>query len=265
MGSEINVMQVRKAIQSAAADLAGVVASLDSTEGRVPRSERTVGDVAAHVGMGQRFFGQLIQGASSPFVEIHDFAPINEKRLADNKERRGPQLAGEILDGASSFLEISKDVPDDQPINFHFGTTLPMAVFACYVLYHVLVHGYEISLALGRPNPIDADRARLGIYFLKAAAPFVVDAKAAANVRECVEIRIRGGQRFTFKFDDGTLTVHDEPPALVACRLWADPVAFFLVGTGYVNQWRAISKGQMFAWGRKPWVALRLTRLIKGP
>jgi hypothetical protein len=66
-------------------------------------------------------------------------------------------------------------------------------------------------------------------------------------------------------FDDGDLTVEPEPSGRVDCHLSADPVAFMLVGWGRIGQGPAILKGQLLAWGRKPWLGLKLRSLLRNP
>jgi hypothetical protein len=61
------------------------------------------------------------------------------------------------------------------------------------------------------------------------------------------------------------VTVEDPPTGRSDCRLAADPVAFFLVAVGIIPQWGPISRGQLTAWDRKPWLALRFKALLPNP
>jgi hypothetical protein len=78
-------------------------------------------------------------------------------------------------------------------------------------------------------------------------------------------VRLRGGGRAVLRFDDGDLTVEPEPAGPVDCHLSVDPEAFMLVGWGRITQGPAILKGQLFAWGRKPWLGLKLRSLLRNP
>jgi hypothetical protein len=51
----------------------------------------------------------------------------------------------------------------------------------------------------------------------------------------------------------------------VDCRISADPVAFLLVAYGRQAQWRPVLLGRMTAWGRRPWRAFALKRLLVNP
>jgi hypothetical protein len=45
----------------------------------------------------------------------------------------------------------------------------------------------------------------------------------------------------------------------------ADPAAFFMVFWQRQSQRNAIAKGQLIAWGRKPWLGLKFRSLIRNP
>jgi hypothetical protein len=48
-------------------------------------------------------------------------------------------------------------------------------------------------------------------------------------------------------------------------RLSADPMAYLLVGFGRSSLWPVIARGQIFAWGRKPWLLARLPTYFMKP
>ena len=67
-------------------------------------------------------------------------------------------------------------------------------------------------------------------------------------------------------FDDGGMTVEaSRPRQKVDCHLSVDPAAFLLVAWGRISQWQAIPKGQLLAWGRRPWLGLQLRGLVRNP
>ena len=49
------------------------------------------------------------------------------------------------------------------------------------------------------------------------------------------------------------------------CHISADPVAFLIVAYGRGSQWPPVLGGKITAWGRKPWRAFGLTRLLMNP
>ncbi|MGH3764961.1 MAG: SCP2 sterol-binding domain-containing protein, partial [Pseudonocardiaceae bacterium] len=79
------------------------------------------------------------------------------------------------------------------------------------------------------------------------------------------DVRIRGGDRFHFIFNDGALSIEDPSPRKVDCHISADPVAFLMVAWSRQSQWTAIANGKLLAWGRKPWLGTRFRPLIRNP
>ncbi|CAN5189865.1 hypothetical protein BH18ACT4_BH18ACT4_02820 [soil metagenome] len=58
----------------------------------------------------------------------------------------------------------------------------------------------------------------------------------------------------------------DEPSSRRAdCHLWVDPAPFLLVAWGRKSQWEAVFRGQIVAWGRRPWLGPRLRGLMHNP
>jgi hypothetical protein len=153
------------------------------------------------------------------------------------------------------------------------GTRVRLATLTCHLLNETMVHGYDIARADGRGWAIDRSHAALvleGFLFqvVQVLDPrAVVDQKAAAGVRVTYELQIRGGGRYVFAFDDGALTVEVSGPSrrAIDCHLSADPAALLLVAWDRRSQWPAIARGQLVAWGRKPWLGPKLRRLIRNP
>jgi len=150
------------------------------------------------------------------------------------------------------------------------GVELSQSALACEVLNELVVHGRDLAMAEGVAWPVDRDSAALvldGFPFpvLGALGRSMVDQDAAAGVRACFDVRLRGGGGAFLRFDAGDLWVTRTASAPVDCHLWVDPAAFLLVSWGRVDQWPAIARGQLLAWGRKPWLGLRLRSLLRNP
>ena len=139
---------------------------------------------------------------------------------------------------------------------------MPIATATCMALGELLTHGYDVARALARPWPITPAEASLVIAGVAPILPRFVEERAARGVRASYEVRLRGGPHLVLRFHDAALTVHrtiDAGP--VDVHIAADPAAFLLVAYGRISQWGPILKGQMLAWGRKPWLAFMLKRL----
>ncbi len=93
----------------------------------------------------------------------------------------------------------------------------------------------------------------------------MVDQVRAAGVRARFDVRLRGEGRFTFVFDDGELHVEGVSDQPVDCHISVDPATFLLISWGRKSQWPAIARGQVTAWGRKPWLGPKFRTLLRNP
>jgi hypothetical protein len=122
-----------------------------------------------------------------------------------------------------------------------------------------------MAKALHAPWPIRASHAALVIEARQPILPGWVDRVSSRGLTASYDIRIRGGHRYRWAFRDGVLTIEDSGAATSDVRISADPVAFLLVMYRRESQWRQIARGQILAWGRKPWLALSLVDRFHRP
>ena len=72
------------------------------------------------------------------------------------------------------------------------------------------------------------------------------------------EVRLRGnGPRYVIRIANGTAEVRP-PGGSVDCVISADPVMLLLVSYGRMPLGQALLRGGILAWGRRPWLGLRL-------
>ncbi len=95
--------------------------------------------------------------------------------------------------------------------------------------------------------------------------PLAVNPATAGEVEATFEVRIRRGSRFLIQVHHGTAQVERFRSHPVDCRISAEPVAFLLLIYGRISLWRPIIRGKLLAWGRKPWLALKLNSLFYNP
>jgi hypothetical protein len=128
------------------------------------------------------------------------------------------------------------------------------------------VHGHDIATGTGRPWPIAAEHAKLILGTVCPKMwPLVVRPEAGRVVPVTYEIRLRGnGPRYVVRVADGTAEVRGAGGP-VDCVISADPVTFLLVGYGRMPLVRALLRGGMLAWGRRPWLGLRFKDLFFNP
>jgi hypothetical protein len=151
------------------------------------------------------------------------------------------------------------------------GTTVRQSTLTYHLLNETVMHGYDIAHAAGRTWRIEPTHAamvlgRFIIPVIQALDPqALVNRPKAANVQAVYDLRIRGGDRFHFIFDNGSIRVEEPSSRPVDCHISADPVAFLMLIWNRQSQWAAIATGKLMAWGRKPWLGPRLRVMMRNP
>ncbi|MER6472617.1 maleylpyruvate isomerase family mycothiol-dependent enzyme [Streptomyces collinus] len=259
-----------QAIRGTAGDIAALLRGARDTAVPVPGSEWTVGEAAAHLALANELMADLAAGRERPYGDgtPQSLAEANERSLADFTERRAEPLAVMITEQAEAFLDaVTRPAAKGVDVGTPDSPLGPMGreVLASYLLTHMLGHGYDLARALGRPHMIDRARVGLCMPFMRAVMPRVADASATAGFTARYRIRLRGGETFGVSVADGTVRVTAGPPDGPDCTILIEPTAFLLVALGRRDPWGAIARGQIVAWGRRPWLAPRFPTLFKAP
>ncbi|MFJ1969601.1 maleylpyruvate isomerase family mycothiol-dependent enzyme [Streptomyces sp. NPDC087903] len=260
------------AIRATAGDIAALLRDVSDTAVPVPESEWTVGEAAAHLALANELMADLALGRERPYGDgtPQSLAAANAQSLAVFGERGAKPLAARIEEQADAFLNAVGDAANDGTSASRALVTplgsMDTAVLASYLLTHMLGHGYDLARALNRPHMIDPDRVGLCMPFMLSVMPYVADAAATAELTARYTIRLRGGRTaFGVTVADGVVGVTPEPTDRPDCTILIDPVAFLLIALGRRNPWRAIAQGQVFTWGRKPWLGPRFPSLFTAP
>ncbi len=248
----------------------------------------TLAEVAMHLsqhwilapGMARRDlsrFQALVPGiagvaSDSMIRDMWENSNLNALGLKSDPERDLAVLADCIEERAQEYFgECAGHSPDEPRPWLIEGTTVPLSALTCGLLSETIMHGYDIAHAAGRKWRIESAHAAMVVrgFFvpvLQTVDPRTfVNADQAAGLQATYEVHLRGGGRLDWVFDDGSLRVEEPPARRVDCHISADPAAFFMVFWGRQSQWNAIAKGQLVAWGRKPWLGFRFRSLIRNP
>lgn len=210
---------------------------------------------------------------NSVIPDMWDNADMNARGLKSDAERDLAVLADRIEQRAKEHLDECAGHSPDEPRQWTIaGTTVPLSALTCNLMNEAMMHGYDMARAAGRTWKIERAHAAMVIeqFFvpvMQTCDPQTfVNADKAAGLRATYQVHLRGGSRINWIFDNGSLTV-EQPPSTrpVDCHISADPAAFFMVFWQRQNQWNAIAKGQLLAWGRKPWLGLKFRSLIRNP
>jgi hypothetical protein len=125
-----------------------------------------------------------------------------------------------------------------------------------------MLHGWDIAKAIAQPWPIAATDADLYLASSCYVTPFMVDKTKAADFTGTFEFRCRRGSTTTWQFDHGSLTVTPGRPTRADCRILVEPVAFTLAAMHRIPRWRPVLAGKMLAYGRRPWLGMKLRPMI---
>ena len=207
----------------------------------------------------------------APLRNIGELGEMTVLAVKSDPERDPRVLADRIEAQAQEYFSacVGADPQAARPWLVQ-GVTVDQSMLTYHLLNETLMHGYDIARAAGRRWQIEPVHAamvvgRFLIPVIRVLGRAMVDAGTAAGLRATYDLRIRGGDRFHFIFNDGALSVEDPSPRPVDCHISADPVAFLLVAWTRQSQWTAIATGKLLAWGRKPWLGPKFRSLMRKP
>lgn len=208
----------------------------------------------------------------SLITDVWDLAATTTEAVGRDTERRPAVLADRIAERAEEyFAECEGRSAGERRPWLVAGTTVDQCTLTCHLLNETVVHGADIARGAGRKWPTNKRHAALVIqgFLLPVIAQLgpraMVDQERAAGVHATYEVRLRGAGRAQFVFDDGAVTVEEPGGRRVDCHILADPAAMLNVMWGRRSQWDAIAKGQLLAWGRKPWLGPRFRLMMRNP
>ena len=228
-------------------------------------------DLAVHLSHGVDIVTAMARGVSPMTDDIWDLTTLTGMLVAGESERDLGAIATRLDESVAALLGVLRDTEGDPGREWVVqGVEFPLSTIACHALNELVVHGGDLARADGAPWPVERHHAALvlrGFMFpvLGALGRALVDRDHAAGVTATYHIVLRGGGGTYLRFDDGEMTVSDAAPGPVDCHLSVDPAAFLQVAWGRSGQWPPILKGKLLAYGRKPWLGLKLNRLIRTP
>jgi uncharacterized protein (TIGR03083 family) len=260
----IDLAQARSAVQVAAKQVSELVRSLPDPHAPVPGLDWTVGQTAAHLVAAAVNYPRFATGQATPEDTI-DLREGNLERIHRVGSQDLTELADLLVEETAQYLERTAGLSADQRVPFFGGVTVSLAAQNGILLGEYLVHGRDLARSAGKAWHIAPSHAAAVIGAAATVLPLYLDPEAARGTRVAYDIHIRGGPRFGFRVAENQATVELGPVGTVDCRISAEPVAFLLVAYGRQAQWRPVLTGKMTAWGRRPWRAFALKRLLVNP
>jgi uncharacterized protein (TIGR03083 family) len=226
----------------------------------------TARDAVVHLAVGADVYADIATGIPSPITSVarDDLAAFSAQRIWDVAETDPGKLAAFLESSMERFLSGTQGWAGEQEVSWHTGLALDLADLTGILAADVLVHGYDVSCAVGAPWPIDPGHALLTIGSYAPLLRLVVNPETTQGLTAAYGVTIRGGPTLTVRFTDGQFAL--EPPgADVDCEISVDPVAFLLVLTARLSRWPAVSLGLITAGGRRPDLAIGFPDLFVFP
>ncbi len=228
--------------------------------------EWTIAQTAAHLTGVVGAYIDIAAGQGSPYTDIRNVAATNTELLARVTDRTPFLLAEQIQALRPALAAAIGDEPDGYRPG-HEGVPLLRSTAVARILGEAVVHGWDIATAAQRMWWIEPSDAALIFRSFLPFLPRFVHPENAHGVNARFDIRIRKfpEARAVFAFRDGQLTVEGEPQGRVDCTIVGAPASMILVIHRRIGLWNPIGRGQMVAWGTKPWLAFRLVSLFDPP
>lgn len=266
MSVAVSNRQTQELAKAMAHRVAGLIRPLKDTGTPVPRSEWTVGEHAAHLAYAKDLMTRMLSGEMLTHGDgtREGFAQANLESLIGYTERNGAVLGDRIESAVEAFCRKAETLPPSATRNSPAG---PMSVdtYTAYVLTHLMMHGEAIARGLKKRSVVDRESVLAAMPFIYYVFERFLNDDAVKNFTAAYAVHLRGGPTFYVTFDQGRVRVTDTRVRRVDCHISADPVALFLVGTRFIEQWGPIAKLKLTTWGFKPWLAFKFAGTFLPP
>lgn len=245
--------QGRHSLMSATERMASLLVAAPDIGIPAQRCEWSLREVAAHLITGAPMFADMANGVPGPCASLERgyVKEFCERRIDDLPETDSVRLSRLLLDGVEDFLDTTIDRSGEDPVIFHAG--LPHTLFGLVGIYlgEVLLHGYDMASALGRPWPIDPGDASLVLASYTPNFGALVDTERTRGLTAAVGIDLRGAGVMTARFTDGAFGI-EAGGGQVDATLSAEPVAFLMVASGRLSRCEAVALGAVTLGGDRP-------------
>jgi uncharacterized protein (TIGR03083 family) len=236
----------------------------------------SAGEVAAHIWHVLGWMILMARGEPSPLTDVSRISAASDALIASDPERDPKELATRIEGRAQEFLVAVNGREGNPAVTWHGGIRVPLSTLPAILVSELIIHGLDIARSSGARWDISAESARLSILAGTHLLPHFVDPAAARDFRATYRVRVRGGPDHLMVFDGPTLEFFPAQPDYAShsvgarglkadCTISADPVAYLLLGTRRIGLVRPALTGRVITYGRKPWLGLKLQKLLVNP
>ncbi len=230
----------------------------------VPGLDWTVAELGAHLVALPRLYREMAE-RPDPLPLPDDMHRYSAEQVAAVGTRDLDQLAELISTEVSALLDLYGDDPAAQ-FN-HWVTTQPLSVIESTLFNEFLIHGWDLGGVAGSRQPINRAEAIVALDGILPVSVNFFDPVAAGDLNAVVHLRLRGGHGldpvdWTQTIANGAMTVTKGRPARADVRLNVDPATFLLLSLGRIGELKPTLTGKVVAYGRKPWLAPRLSTVF---
>jgi len=245
---------LRGEVRHAAQQFAQQLDTIDDTSVQVPNLAWSVAELGQHLASLPRLY-EAQNEIGVDFEPPTDWAEFSVAVRSHLDDTDAATLGRLIIDETERLL--SPREPDEAFTLYGQPTTV--ANTAAGMLTELILHGRDLGALTGDRPMLRRDQALAGLEQQMALAPAFVDPVTAAPLAGVYGLHFRGGADFTYRIDDsGRLTTEHGRPKRADARLHADPAAFILHSLGRVTTLSVAARGQIIAYGRKPWRLLMI-------
>ena len=178
-------------------------------------------------------------------------ADENRREIEGIAVRDPAALADLLVAEVAAFL--ADCGPDGDRAVHYFTVPHTVGGIGGILLAELLMHGAD--LAHDRNWPISREQAVACLDGALPATVLSVDAVAARRATGTYHLRLRGDGDWTYRVDDGVVSVERGRPDRADVHISADPVVFLRNAYGRLGAARAALTGGIVAWGRRLWLA----------
>lgn len=249
--------QLRDEIITTTARVSDLLRALPDGDLPLSRVSWSAAELGAHLVSLARRYRRMVQ-TPQPFPA--SLSADNQRAMAAVSERDPGALADLLEADIAALLEAFGD--DGEQPTWYFTVQHTVSGVGAIMLSELLLHGLDLARACGRSWPITRTQAVACLGGVLPAIIVAVDADVAPKATGTYHLHLRGGDDWTFRVHEGTVSVERGRPRRADLHISADPVVFLLNAYGLISSVRALLSGSIIAWGRRPWLAVRFSRLF---
>lgn len=205
-----------------------------------------------------------------PGTTVDDVNALNDLTLEHFTERDAQALAGLLRDRVTTMLDAAEERDPGETITWLGGSRVPLAGLFAHLLNELLLHGFDVARALGRPWTVPPqDAAYFFEMFLvgisrNGVGRLLDGGGAPSDRRIAVEFRSDYTEPVTLVLRNGRVTA-EEPGKDTDVRVTFDPAVFNLMLFGRVGKARAVLARKVTVGGRRPWLLPVFLRTLRVP